>query len=443
VRPHTQYAKSGDVHIAYQVLGAGQIDVVLVHGLLSHLDAFWDWPLHARFMERLGSFARVIVFDKRGVGLSDRVADLPTFTERMDDVRAVMDAAGSERAAVFGVSEGAPMSALFAATHPERVPALVLYGGMARTTWAEDYPYGPPLEATMEAMGELVQPHFGGEVFLEMFAPSLEGDPVEAEAWHRRILAAASPGTIEALWDMAVQIDVRPVLPSIRCPTLVMHRKGDRIASVHGARWMAEQIPGARYVELPGGDHFPWIGDQDAVLGEVEQFLTGIRAVTVPDSVLLTVLFTDIVGSTERAVELGDEAWRRLLDRHHELVRRYLERFQGREVDTAGDGFLATFDGPARAVRCAQALTDAVRELGLEIRAGVHTGEVELREDGVSGLAVHVGARVAALAQAGEVLVTRTVKDLVAGSGITFTDRGTHELKGVPDEWQLYVAASS
>jgi pimeloyl-ACP methyl ester carboxylesterase len=440
VRPRTQFAKSGDVHIAYQVFGDGDLDIVFVHGLLSHLDLFWDWPLYARFMERLGSLARVLVFDKRGVGLSDTVDQLPSLTERMDDVRAVMDAEGWERAAVFGVSEGAPMSLLFAATHPDRVSALVLYGGMARTVAADDYPYAPPREAVFEAMSTLIQPNFGGPALLELFAPSLEGDPVEEEGWIRRTMAAASPGTIDKLWSMATEIDVRSALPAISCPTLVLHRTGDRVSSVHGARWMAEQVAGARYVELPGGDHFPWIGDQDAVLGEIEEFLTGVRGVAESDRVLLTVLFTDIVGSTDRAVQLGDEQWRRLLEQHDELVRRYLARFGGREVDTAGDGFFAVFDGPARAVRCAQALTEAVRELGLEIRAGLHTGEVELRGDEVAGLAVHIGARIAAQAEPGEVRVSRTVKDLVAGSGIVFADRGEHELKGVPDTWELYAA---
>jgi pimeloyl-ACP methyl ester carboxylesterase len=441
MRPETRYAKSGDVHIAYQVVGQGDIDLVLVHGLLSHLDMFWDWPLFARFVERLSSFARVILFDKRGVGLSDRVDDLPGLQERMDDVRAVMDAAGSERAAVFGVSEGAPMALLFAATYPERVPALVLHGGMARTTADDDYPFAPPREAVLEAMEQLIQPHWDEPVFLEIFYPSLAEDAAEFEASQRRMQASASPSALERLLLMALEVDVRGVLPALQCPTLIVHRHGDRSVSVHGARWMADQIPGAKLVEVPGQDHFPWVGDQDPIIGEIEEFLTGIRTVSVSDRVLLTVLLTDIVGSTDTAVALGDEDWTRLLSRHHDLARRYLERFQGREVDTAGDGFLAVFDGPARAVRCAQSLTEAVRELGLEIRAGVHTGEVELDGDRVAGVAVHIGARVAALAGPGEVLASRTVKDLVAGSGIQFEDRGRHQLKGVPDEWQLYAAS--
>lgn len=440
MRPETRYAMSGDVSIAYQVFGEGELDLVLVHGLVSHMDLYWDWPLYARFMERLGSFARVVVFDKRGVGLSDRVIDPPPLEERMDDVRAVMDTVGVERAALFGISEGVPMSLLFAATYPERVPALVLHGGMARTTEAPDYPYAPPRAVAEDVMRELIAPFWHEAVLVEVFAPSLADDPEQVAAWNRRAQASASPAAINALWQMALDIDVRDVLPTIACPTLLLHRRGDRAVSVHGARWLAERIAGAKYVEVPGHDHFPWIGDSEAVLEEVEEFLTGVRAGPTPDRVLLTVLFTDIVGSTRTAAELGDAAWRRLLDEHHALVRRYLERFRGREVDTAGDGFLATFDGPARAVRCAQAIRTAVRELGLEIRAGVHTGEVEIRGDGVAGLAVHIGARVAALAGAGEVLASRTVRDLVAGSGIAFDDRGTHELAGVPEPWQIYAA---
>ena len=442
MRPDTRFAKSGDVHIAYQVFGQGAIDVVLVHGLVSHLDLWWDWPLFARFAERLGSFARVITFDKRGVGLSDRVSDLPSLEARMDDVRAVMDAVGSERAALFGISEGAPMALLFAATYPDRVPTLVLHGGMARTTQDDDYPFAPPREVAMEAMEQLVMPDESGEVLAEIFGPSLADDPEEVRAWARRLHSSASPAALQALWLMALDIDVRGVLPAIGCPTLVLHRRGDRATSVHGGRWLAEHIRNARFVEIPGPDHFPWIGDQDAVLDEVEEFLTGVRGAESSDRVLLTVLFTDIVESTQRAARMGDDAWKRLLDRHDELVRLHLARYRGREVNTAGDGFLAVFDGPARAVRCARALVEAVRELGLEVRAGLHTGEVELRGDEVAGLAVHIGARVAARAAPAEVLVTRTVKDLVVGSGLTFEERGSHELKGVPDTWQLYGVLS-
>lgn len=441
MRPETRYAKSGDAYIAYQTVGEGDIDLVLVHGLVSHLDQYWDWPPYARFVERLAGFARVITFDKRGVGLSDRVAEseLPSLEQRMDDVRAVMDAAESKQAVLFGVSEGAPMSILFAATYPERVPVLVLHGGMARTTADADYEFAPSREAAVQSMEQLILPYWDQAVFVEVFAPSLADDPAEIEGWNRRAQASASPSAIEALWGMALEVDVRGVLPAVRCPTLVLHRHGDRAASVHGGRWLAGQIPQARYVELPGTDHFPWTGDQNDVLGEVEEFLTGVRGGGDPDRVLLTVVFTDVVGSTSRAAELGDEAWRRLLDQHDALVRQHLARYQGREVDAAGDGFFAVFDGPARAVRCAQAIGDAVRSLGLEVRAGVHTGEVELRGEEVAGMAVHIGARIAALAGPGEVLVSRTVKDLVVGSGLAFTEHGEHELKGVPDRWPVYA----
>jgi pimeloyl-ACP methyl ester carboxylesterase len=440
MRPDTRYAKSGTAHIAYQVFGEGEADLVVVHGLVSHIDLYWDWPIYARFMERLGSFARVVVFDKRGVGLSDRVSDLPDLEERMDDVRAVMDAAGVERAALFGISEGAPMALLFAATYPDRVQALVLHGGMPRTTEDDDYPYAPAREAAVAAMDELIAPFWSEATLVEVFAPSLADDPEEVRAWNRRLQACASPAAINALWTMALQVDVRSVVPAIHSPTLVLHRRGDRAASVHGARWMAEQLPDAQYVELAGADHFPWIGDQETVLDEIEEFLTGMRGATAHEGVLLTVLFTDIVNSTQRAAALGDDEWRRLLDEHDALVREHLRRFHGREVSTAGDGFLAVFDGPARAVRCARTLTRAVHPLGLAIRAGVHTGEVELRGDDVAGLAVHIGARIAALAGADEVFVSRTVKDLVVGSGLEFVEAGVHELKGVPDRWQLYAA---
>src|SRR5680860_1346474 len=302
MRPETRYAKSGDVHIAYQVFGDGAIDVVLVHGLLSHLDLWWDWPLFARFAERLGSFARVITFDKRGVGLSDRVSELPSLEVRMDDVRAVMDAAESRRAVIFGMSEGAPMALLFAATYPDRVPSLVLHGGMARSTRADTYPFAPSREAAMEAMQLWIMPDEGGEVLADVFGPSLADDPEEVRAWARRVHASASPAALQALWLMALDIDVRDVLPVISCPTLVLHRRGDRATSVYGGRWLAEQIRTARFVELPGSDHFPWIGDQDAVLGEVEEFLTGVRGMELSDRVLLTVLFTDIVDSTQQSL---------------------------------------------------------------------------------------------------------------------------------------------
>jgi pimeloyl-ACP methyl ester carboxylesterase len=440
--PETRYAKSGDLNIAYQVVGEGPFDLVYVPGWVSNIEAMWEEPSHARLLGRLAAFSRLILFDKRGTGMSDPVPvdRLPTLEERMDDVRAVMDAAGSERAAIFGSSEGGLMSVLFSATSPERIEALITLAIYATRLRSRDYPWAPKPEARAAEIEE-IERTWGGEMDISNLAPSAD------EAFKRRAVAylrrSASPGAAVALLRMNSQIDVREVLPTIRVPTLVLQRVDDRDVNVEEGRWIARQIPGAKYVELPGDEHLIWAGDVDAVVDEVEEFLTGRRPVHEPDRVLATVLFTDIVGSTERATEVGDRRWHELLDQHHSLVRRQLERFDGREVDTAGDGFLATFDGPARAIRCADSLRVGVRALGLEIRAGLHTGECEVVGDGVRGIAVHTGARVAALAGTGEVLVSSTVKDLVAGSGIEFEDRGTHKLKGVPGEWRLYAVGSS
>ena len=439
--PKTEYARSGDVHIAYQVVGQGPLDLVYVPGWVSHVEQAWEEPTLARFLRRLGSFSRLIVFDKRGTGLSDRVPDdkLPTLEERMDDLRAVMDAAGSERAAVFGVSEGGNLCALFAATYPERTTSLVMFGCFAKRIWSPDYPWAPTPEKRQQEY-ELVEREWGNLMDLARYVPSKIGDQAFARHLTAYMRSAASPGAAVALLRMNTQIDIRLVLPTIRVPTLVIHRTGDRDAHVEEGRWLAARIPGARFVELPGDDHLPWVGDQDAILDEIQEFLTGIRQSPELDRALATVLFTDIVGSTELAARLGDRAWQALLEQHHALVRRELDRFRGREVDTAGDGFFATFDGPARASRCACSIRDAVRQLGIEVRAGVHTGEVELTGEKIGGIAVHIGARVAATARASEVLVSSTVKDLVAGSGIGFTDRGIHELKGIPGEWHLFAA---
>ena len=439
--PKTEYARSGDVHIAYQVVGQGPLDLVYVPGWVSHVEQAWEEPTLARFLCRLGSFSRLIVFDKRGTGLSDRVPDdkLPTLEERMDDLRAVMDAAGSERAAVFGVSEGGNLCALFAATYPERTTSLVMFGTFAKRIWSPDYPWAPTPEKRQQEY-ELVEREWGNLMDLARYVPSKIGDQAFARHLTAYMRSAASPGAAVALLRMNTQIDIRLVLPTIRVPTLVIHRTGDRDAHVEEGRWLAARIPGARFVELPGDDHLPWVGDQDAILDEIQEFLTGIRQSPELDRALATVLFTDIVGSTELAARLGDRAWQALLEQHHALVRRELDRFRGREVDTAGDGFFATFDGPARASRCACSIRDAVRQLGIEVRAGVHTGEVELTGEKIGGIAVHIGARVAATARASEVLVSSTVKDLVAGSGIGFTDRGIHELKGIPGEWHLFAA---
>jgi len=443
MRPVTRYARSGGVNIAYQVVGSGPIDLVYVMGWVSNLDEFWEEPSYARFLNRLASFSRLILFDKRGTGLSDRVpeAELPTLEQRMDDVRAVMDAVDSPRAALMGISEGGPMCALFSATYPQRVAALVIVGGYARRLWAPDYPFAPNREEHERFMQE-VREGWGGPVGLAHRAPSMMDDERFKDWWARYLRMSASPGAVLALTRMNAEIDVRGVLPTIHVPTLIIHRSHDRALHVEHARYMARQIPDARYVEVPGDDHLPFVGDQDAILDEIEEFLTGVRRGPEPDRVLATVLFTDIVGSTELAARLGDRRWRDLLDAYHAQVRRELARFRGREIDTAGDGVLATFDGPARAIRCACGINQAVRDLGIEVRSGLHTGEIEVMGAKVGGIAVHIGARVAAHAGAGEVLVSSTVKDLVAGSGLHFEDRGARALKGVPGEWRLFAVVS-
>jgi pimeloyl-ACP methyl ester carboxylesterase len=438
----TEYARSGNLHIAYQVLGRGPLDLVYVPGWVSHVELAWEEPALARFFHRLASFSRLILFDKRGTGLSDRVpTEAPaTLDERMDDVRAVLEAVGSQRAAIFGNSEGGNMSVLFAATHPERTVALVTFGIFAKRLFSPDYPWAPTPEQRERAY-ELVEREWGRDMDLADLAPTVAGNEPFKQRLATYFRRSASPGAAVALLRMNTLIDVREVLPAIRVPTLILHRTGDRDTNVEEGRWIASRISGARFVELPGHDHLPWVGDQDAVLDEVEEFLTGVRRGPDPDRILATVLFTDIAGSTELAARLGDRAWRELLEMHHLLVRKELVRFRGREVDTAGDGFLALFDGPTRAMRCALAIRDAVRHLGMEIRAGVHTGEVEVEGDKVRGIAVHAGARVAAAAKAGEVLVSGTVKDLAAGSGIQLSERGRHALKGVPGEWHLFAAS--
>jgi pimeloyl-ACP methyl ester carboxylesterase len=442
--PRTHYARSGDVSIAYQVVGEGPFDLLLALGFATHIELQWESPIFARFCDRLSSFSRLILFDKRGTGLSDPVVEAPTLEQRVDDIRAVMDAAGSERAALFGISEGGPTGVLVAATHPERITALVLHGAMARTTEAPDYPWASPADALREAAAEFIAPYWGQDAtgMIELFAPSLVGDAEVREYLERLERSAASPAMTQQIFEMFLDIDVRPILPTIRVPTLILHRRGDRVVNWRAGEHLAGQIPDARYVELPGVDHLPWAGDQEPVLGEVEEFLTGARSVAEPDRVLATVMFTDIVGSTERASELGDARWRDLLSSHQDAVRRELTRFRGREVKSLGDGCLATFDGPARSIQCGQAITEVARTSGLEVRVGLHSGEVELMDGDVGGIAVHIAARVGALAGGGEVLVTSTVKDLVAGSGIRFEERGAATLKGIPDEWRLFAAAA-
>jgi len=439
--PETRYVKASDgVSIAFQVLGNASRDLVWVPGWVSHLEVAWEEPTLARFFERLASFSRLIMFDKRGTGLSDRVpeSDLPTLETRMGDVLAVCDAVGSARTALLGVSEGAPMCALFAATYPERTTALVLCGGFARRLRSADYEEGTQAEVYEDILRE-ISDRWGGPVGIDFRAPSRVNDARFRDTWARYLRAGASPGAAIALTQMNREIDVRAVLASIRVPTLVVHRTGDRAISVGAGRSMAEAIPGARFVELPGDDHLPWVGDSERILSEIERFLTGVRGSTGSDRVLGTVLFTDIVGSTELAAEMGDVEWRDLLEAHNGRVRREFERFDGREAKTTGDGFLATFDGPARAVRCANAITQTVREIGLDVRTGLHTGEIQFVNGEVHGIAVHIGARVATMAGAGEVLVSSTVKDLIAGSGLAFADRGDHVLKGVPGMWRLFA----
>jgi class 3 adenylate cyclase len=432
---------SGDLHIAYQVVGEGP-PLVVSDQWFGNVDGQWEFPPLENLLRRLGSFSRLVLFDKRGTGASDPVAlsSLPTLEEWMDDLRAVLDDAGIDRAALLCGVGAAHMGILFAATYPERTSALVLVNGYARISRTPDYPWGRTAEQIREYV-EWIRGRWGTAGLLELLAPTVAADEEVRRLYARYERQAASPGAAGALTSMRYETDLRPVLPALQVPTLVMHRAHIvRIPPEHG-RYLAEHIPGAKYVEVPGTDAFLWAGDPEPILGEVEEFLTGTRQVPESDRVLATVLFTDIVESTKRAAELGDAAWKELLEKHDDLVRAELRRFRGREVDTAGDGFLATFDGPARAIRCAQAVVDAVAGLGLEVRAGLHTGEVELAGERVRGIAVHIGARVAALAAPGEVLVTRTVKDLVAGSGIEFQDRGTRSLKGVPEEWQIYVAS--
>ncbi len=435
--PETRYARSGELSVAYQVVGDGPIDLVFVPGFVSHLDLNWEHPISARFFRRLASFARLIMFDKPGTGLSDPLLGAPpTLDQRMDDVRAVMDAAGSERAALFGLSEGGPMSMLFAATHPGRATHLVLFG---------TFPYAGPGSALVNRFFasldfEAMRRDWGsGRFLLEHFVPSLVGDAAALKTFARIERMSASPAMAAAVLRMVREIDVRPVFSAINVPTLVMHRRGDPIP-IESAREMARGILGARIVELVGDDHFPWLGDSEKVVAEVEQFVTGTRGSVEADRVLATVLFTDIVDSTRLASSSGDAAWKETLGRHDAIVREQISAFRGREIKTTGDGFLATFDRPAASIRCATNIVKAVRACGIEVRAGLHTGECELRDDDISGLAVHIGARVASLAAPGEVMVSRTVRDLVAGSGLTFEDRGSHVLKGIDGEWQLYAA---
>lgn len=430
----TRYAKNGDINVAYQVFGEGDVDLVFVPGFISHIENYWDEPRLAKWLRKLGSFSRVILFDKQGTGLSDRASKLPGMDERMDDVGVVMDAVGVEQAAIFGISEGGSLATLFAASHPDRSKALILYGAFAQfKSWF-------PTQEALEGLFQYIDSAWGSGESLPMFAPTMKDDLALKEWWGKFERLGASPGAAKTIMRMNSQIDITDILPSVNVPTLIIHRTGDVTVNVEGGRLLAERIPDAKYVELSGVDHLPFVGENpDQILDEMAQFLTGELRPFETERILATVLFTDIVDSTKRAAELGDRLWRDLLERHHSIVRGELNRFRGQEIDTAGDGFFATFDGPARGIRCACAIRNAVSSLGITIRAGLHTGECEVMGDKVSGIAVHIGARVMNKADPGEVLVSSTVKDLVAGSGLNFNDRGKYALKGIPGEWRLFL----
>ncbi|HTG91808.1 MAG TPA: alpha/beta fold hydrolase [Pyrinomonadaceae bacterium] len=438
--PETMYAKSGNVNIAYQVVGDAPLDLVFVMGWVSHLEYFWKEPSFAHFLQRLSSFARLILFDKRGTGLSDRVPnnELPTLEQRMDDVRAVMDAAGSERAALIGVSEGGPMCSLFAATYPEKTLALVMIGTYAKRVRDDDYPWAPTAEERQHFFNEMRE-HWGGPVGLEERAPSVASDPQFRDWWATYLRMGASPGAALALTEMNAAIDVRKVLPTIRVPTLVIHRTGDECLKIEEGRYVAKHIPGAKLVELPGNDHLPFVGDQESILNEVEEFLTGVRHQPEPDTVLATILYMRIVNSDEHMGRLGNDRWDELLRRLRSHIQKEIEWFRGREVDMVGDRPLAIFDGPARAIRAACAISQYASRLDIKMRAGLHTGECEMTDGKVTGLATQVCLGVANLAAADEVLVSSTVRDLVAGSGIRFEDRGVHTLAGVGGESRLFA----
>jgi class 3 adenylate cyclase/pimeloyl-ACP methyl ester carboxylesterase len=443
VQPETRYAKSGDVYIAYQVVGDRPIDLVWIPSLAHHVELNWENPVVAPWLERLAGLGRLIVFDKRGTGMSDRMSDDTTLETRMDDIRAVMDAAQSTRALVVALGDGGPLAMLFAATYPERTAALVLINTAPRAVRSLEFPWQLPRAEVEQRIDEVVRRWGEPDVHeqnLTRGSPDMTED--DKRAFSRVVRYSVSPGAYRDYMRMNLDIDVSAVLPSIGVPTLVLHRTEIPL-DVRNGRYLADHIPGARFVELPGRNFAPQIGDQEALFAELEHFFAEIQSgewkAAEPDRVLSTVLFTDIVGSSEKAASLGDRAWRELLEQHHDIVRRQLLRFRGKEVDTAGDGFFASFDGPARAIHCACAIADSTPELGLDVRVGLHTGECELVDGKVAGIAVHTGARVAAKAQPGEVLVSGTVKDLVAGSGLAFQERGQHQLKGIPGEWRLYA----
>jgi class 3 adenylate cyclase len=435
----TQYVRSGDTHIAYQVIGNGPIDIAYVPGWVSHVELCWEDPDYARFLNRLTSFARLIMFDKRGTGLSDRVPNdqLPPLEVRMDDLNVVMDAVGSKKAALLGFSEGGNLCALFAATYPERTLGLIMFGSFAKRIWSEDYPWAPTSEQRQHDY-EVIEREWGNKMDLEHYIPSKVNDPAFTRRLATYFRRAASPGAAVALLKMNTQIDISNVLPSIHVPTLILHRTDDRDAKIEEGRWMAERISGAKFKELPGEDHLPWVGDQEAILDEVQEFITGSHPTTVRGRALATIMFTDIVGSTEILQKLGDDAWRVLLEKHDKICFDSIVNARGRLVNQTGDGVVAAFDGPSRGIACAREIIKRTGELGLEIRGGLHTGECEIRGKETVGLAVHLAARVVALAGAGEILVSRTVQDLVSDADFEFEDRGSQVLKGFPEKWQLF-----
>ncbi len=438
-----RYARTGGLHIAYRVIGDGPIDLVLVDQWFSNVDAMWSFPPLAKLLTELASFSRLIVFDKRGTGLSDPISvdGLPTVEEWIDDLRAVLDDVGSTRTALLSGIGASVMALLFAATYPDRTSSLVLVDGCARLAWAEDYPWGNPLESLQNDL-EMIRSHWGRDGgTMSFLAPQLLADRPLADSYIRYERQSASPGTAKAMIGWLYQVDVRHVLPAIRVPTLLLHHVAStRVAPAHG-RYIAERIDGARFVEIPGADNYTWAGNTAPMLGEIQEFLTGARPVVEPDRVLATVLLTDIVGSTRHASDIGDARWREALGAHDRAIRLLLDRFRGREIKSTGDGFLATFDGPARAVRAALEIRDLLSVQGIEVRSGLHTGEIELVGDDIAGIAVHIAARISSLAAPGEVLTSSTVRDLVAGSGITFESRGSHALKGIDDEWRVFAAS--
>jgi class 3 adenylate cyclase/alpha-beta hydrolase superfamily lysophospholipase len=436
--PETIYTQNGDISLAYQIVGSGPLDLVLVPGFISHLEYGWEEPSYARFLNRLASFCRLIIFDKRGTGLSDQVDGIPTLEQRMDDIRIVMDNAGCRKAAILGVSEGGAIAALFAATYPERTSSLIFYGGVVRKAWAPNHPWGMKPEDA-EVLIEQWHKGWGGPINLENFAPSMVNDQRFRLWWAKFLRLSASPASVVVNRRMVMEIDIREILPTLHVPTLVLHRTGDKQINIEEGRYVARQIPDAKFVELNGDDHFWWVGDSESIVNEIELFLTGERQVVEPDRVLATLLFTDIVDSTNHAAKLGDRHWRDLIESHDTLMRNEIARFRGRIIKSTGDGVLATFDGPARAIHCAVATQNEVQKLGIEIRAGLHTGEVELMENDLGGIAVHLAARVMAQAQANEIWLSRTVKDLVVGSGFKFRECGAFDLKGIPGTWDLFI----